>query len=135
MAMCEIDLGICESELGLLESPEDHYEEALRMAASFEPYPRSLLETDLSILKAELLWKTGRFRESDEVYSWTIICAQESGQPYEMVSCYARYAMSLALRGMDEVARSLFQEAMEMGTSLGCERKVQALAQRVGISI
>ncbi len=134
-AMCEIDLGRYEAELGLLESAEGHYEEALRQTSGFDPYPRSLLDMDLSILQAELLWRSGRPGESDELFSWTIICSQELGLPYDVMNCCARYAMSLSQRGLEELALYFFEEAMDVAKRLGCEKKVRALAQRAGFSI
>ncbi|MBI0583726.1 MAG: AAA family ATPase [Methanomassiliicoccus sp.] len=135
IAMCESDLGMYESSLGRLENAEGHYEEALRAASAFDSYLRSLLETDLSILRAELLMRRGGFRESDVLYKRMIGQAQDSGQPYDTMNCCARYAMSLARREMEVEARQHFGEAMEVAERLGCERRVRTLALRVGFAI
>lgn len=134
-AMIEIDLGFYEAEAGLLESAEEHYEGALKTMEAFDPYPRSLLDMDLSILWAELLWRSGRGKESEETYRRTMVLVQGSKDNYELLKCSSRFAMSLARRGLEGEARQLFARAMVLAGELGCERRVQALADRVGLSI
>jgi tetratricopeptide (TPR) repeat protein len=134
IAFCEIDLGLCELELGLADSAERHYEEGLKILSTLSTWLRSLLSTDLSILRAEILAAKGDVHQSDEVYDETIRFCGDKGMLYELVNCRARYGMSLIRRGMQEKARPQFDEAMEVAKKIGCEKRVQALAKRVGIA-
>jgi len=136
MAIFEIELGRYELEAGHLENAEYYYEEALKEASAFasmRAYSDNYL--DLSILKADLLALRGDSQESDDLYNEMIKNNEESGELVLLVTCRSRYGMSLAKRGMQEMARVQFDEAMNVAKRIGYERMVQLWAKRVGIAL
>jgi tetratricopeptide (TPR) repeat protein len=134
-AMCEIDLGLYESELGHQDDAENHYEAALERVSAFDSWPRALLESDLSTLRAELLARIGAFDQSDETYERTINRNRELEHPYEMMNTRARYGMALARRGSLSKAQECFDEAMELAKRMGCEARIKMLAKRACVAV
>ena len=134
-AMDEIALGLCEMELSLVETAEHHYFNGSTIISTLSTYLKSLLSTDLSILRAEILAENGDMVQSDRLYNETIRSNEEMCQLYELVNCCSRYGMSLARRGLQEKARGQFDKAMKVALRIGCEKRVQLLAKRVGIAL
>lgn len=135
MTFCEIELGLCELELDMVASAEHHYNEAFKRTTTLDKYLRSLLSPDLSILSSELLATKGEAQQCDEVYNATIRSLNENRQLYELVNCRSRYGMNLSRRGFQEEAQTQFDEAMKVAVKIGCEKRVQLLAKRVGVAI
>jgi tetratricopeptide (TPR) repeat protein len=131
--MEEIGLGLCEIELAFVESAEHHYFNGLTIISTLSTYLRSLLSTDLSILRAELLAENDDIEQSDKLYDETISSNEEMRQWYELVNCRSKYGISLAKRGMQEKSRVQFDEAMKVAKRIGCEKRVQLYAKRAGI--
>ena len=89
----------------------------------------------LSILKADLLVAKGKIQQSEEVFAKIIGVCEAMHYWYELVNCRSRYGMSLAKRGIRERAREQFDEAMNVAKRIGCEKRVQLFAKRVGIVV
>jgi len=127
----EIILGFYELDLGLVKSAENRYEEGVKKIAS---RPKRFL-IYAAELKAGLLAAGGDFQQSDEVYNETIKSCYEMPFWLEQIDCRSRYGMSLARRGLREKAQDQFDEAMKVANKIGCEKRVQLMAKRVGIAI
>ena len=84
-------------------------------------------------LLAELLAARGNYQKSDEAHNMAIKMSEETDYGLELVDCRSRYGVSLARRGLLEKARSQFDEAMKIARRMGCEKRVQLYAKRVGI--
>jgi predicted ATPase len=125
----EIILGLYELDLGLVKSAKSHYEEGVRYITS-RPKRYSMYAGELL---AGLLAAESNFQQSDQVFEETIISCDEMFFWLELIDCHSRYAMSLASRRLQERARDQFNEAMKVAMRIGCEKRVQILAKRVGI--
>ena len=126
----EVLLGIYEWEMGLVKSAENHYVEAMKLLVTHDKRGH----TWAAVLLAELLAAKDDFQQSDEVYNHTIQLREEKCWLYPLVDCRSWYGMSLARRGMQEMARAQFGEAMKAAKRIGCEKRVQLLAKRVGLT-
>ena len=131
-AMCEIDLGLFESELGHQHEGERHYEAALERTSAFDLWPRSLLDSALSTLKAELYARIGAFDESDKTYQEALMRNRGLEHHFEAMECCSRHGVALARRGLYHEAKKCFDEAMALATWMGCEERVRMLASRAG---
>jgi len=135
VALFEIDLGMYESELGHLESAEFHYGAAKKQVSELGSYARELLESDLSILRAELLWRIGAIERSNELYEDGMRIERERKHPYELMNYCLRYGRTLARRGEYPEAKKCFNEAMGLAREIGCEKRVQIFAKWACIAI
>lgn len=133
----EIALSRCELDLGLVDSAEYHYEEVANRMSTLDPNNAiwAVQSIYLSVLKAGLLAAKGKNQQSDEVFAKAIEECEAMHYWYELVNCRSRYGMSLAQRGMNGQAREQFDEAMNVAKRIGCEKRVQLWAKRVGISL
>lgn len=137
IAVCEIHLGLYEEELGLVESAEGHNEDGLEIMYAYDLLHclEYAWRNRLFILRANLLAVKRDNEQSDEVYNETKRSCNEKGWWLELADCRSRCGMSLARRGMRERTLDQFNEAMKVANRIGCKKRVQLFAKRVGIAL
>jgi tetratricopeptide (TPR) repeat protein len=126
-----VDLGLYEIELGFIDKAEGHYREALDMFSKLEEKTKIWQEGDLAILDAELLFARGSYKESDALYEYTIQLNREKGRLLDLENSLLRYCITLAKRGLDERARKLMSQAIEVAKKIGCEERANIYEKKL----